>query len=508
MRGIIYAHAGQACLTRLIVSMYSLRRYWDGPATVFQEDKALPELRAICKDLNIDLVEYEPNKCNNYTKKCYVNLMAPYKATMFLDADTLVCGPLDEYFEWIERYGLVFTNFSNWTPDGNMMSKRIRSWENLYPQHVESALKYPVAINTGTYGFQKDHPFLEGWLNTCLEGDVAGVPLTDELTAQLLAQFFEHYVAPIEWGYSVKYGEEIEPLAKARVIHYHGRKHIGDNECQKLWKKTFYEAHEKYGLQGWGDKRVHKMLGNKAGGFKLPLEGAAAPGSSRKHPQSDKVTYVTAVDEKYLASLKANYPTWRLESIQDCKLIVFHDASVSPEDLDFLEKDVKLVSWDMPEDWSQRERMLSAFVLGAPHHVETEYWVKLDADVAVSRAEAMHTWEDDWLEHDVVAHKWTYTRPKGGTWEKHWLNMLDEWWKELTGDEPMFEPIEDPMSRFSHKRIASFYCFHRTSRSKELMDLCGDRLPIPSHDTVLWYVATRKGWKVGMPNIKRKGMIP
>ena len=185
MRGIIYAHAGTACLTRLIVSIYSLRKHWNGPVTIFQEGKAEPELKAICKVFGINVAEYAKTGYNNYVKKCDVNLKTPYDINMFLDADTLVTGKLEKYLDWVEEHGLVFTNFSNWVPTGRTMTARIRKWEKLYPEATETALNYPVALNTGTYGFKKDHPFLDGWLKTSIEGGKNGVPLTDELAAQL-----------------------------------------------------------------------------------------------------------------------------------------------------------------------------------------------------------------------------------------------------------------------------------------------------------------------------------
>jgi hypothetical protein len=108
----------------------------------------------------------------------------------------------------------------------------------------------------------------------------------------------------------------------------------------------------------------------------------------------------------------------------------------------------------------------------------------------------------------VVAHRWGYTKPKGGKWDKHWLNILDDWWKELTGEDPIFPVIEDSSKRYSHRRIASFYCFHDTAKTKELADMMGERMPIPSHDTILWYVAERKKWPVKRISMKRRGLKP
>jgi len=510
MRGVIYAHAGTACLTRLIVSLHSLRKHWDGPATVFQDGKAEPELKAICIDLKVDLVEYESIDCNKYTKKCHVNTLTKYDDNMLLDADTLVVSKLDPFFKWVEDHGLVFTNFCNWVPTGGTMSKRIRSWESLYPEAVETALNYPVALNTGIYGFKKDHPFLGGWLKTSVEGGKVGVPLTDELAAQLLAQFFPHYVAPPEWNYSVRYGEALQPVQEAKVIHLHGRKHVGDNACQRLWRNEFDEANRRWGLKWWGDKRVKKIMGGKAAKFKLPFEPTPEPESlpepEGKEATAAAVTFVTAVDAKYLPKLELYYPQWKLNAGFAGKPLIVYYHGIKEEQLQFLDN-ARLIPWDVPfETENHRERMLSAFVFGAARDVETPYWVKCDADLHFAAALETPFWEA-WIEkaYEVVGHRWGYTKVKGdpnytGT---HWLNTLDSWWTEKTGAEAVYPPIEG--ARHSHQRINSFLSMYSTEFTRKVAELCGDRLPVPSQDTVVWYVAERLDVSRYRNNMKKLG---
>ena len=517
MRGVIYAHAGTACLTRLIVSLHSLRKHWVGPTTVFQDGIAEPELKAICADLKVDLVEYKSIDCNKYTKKCHVNTLTKYDANMLLDADTIVVDKLDPFFKWVEDHGLVFTNFCNWKPTGGTMSKRIRSWTSLYPEAVETALNYPVALNTGVYGFQKDHPFLEGWLKTSIEGGKAGVPLTDELAAQLLAQFFPHYVAPPEWNYSVRYGEELQPLKEAKVIHLHGRKHVGDNACQKLWRKEFDEANKRWGLKWWGDKRVKKIMGGKAAEFKLPFDSAPVqepkpepspepePKPEVEQVAAAEVTFVTAVDEKYLPKLEQYYPQWKSNAGFAGQPLIVYYHGIKEEQLQFLEN-ARLIPWDVSFEANQRERMLSAFVLGAAKDVETPYWVKCDADLHFANPLETPFW-NPWVEngYQVVGHRWGYTKVKGdpkydGT---HWLNTLDAWWKEKTGEDGVYPPIEG--ARYSHPRINSFLSMYATEFTRKVAELCGDRLPVPSQDTVVWYVAERLDVARHRDNMKKLG---
>jgi hypothetical protein len=726
MRGVIYAHAGKACLARLIVSLHSLRKHWNGPVTVFQEDTAEPELNAVCKELDVTITEYEGKGYNNYTKKCHANLLTEYDVNMYLDADTLVVGPLDEFFELVEKHDLVFVNFSNWTPKGNIIGGRIRRWEKLYPEATATALNYPVALNTGSYGFKKNHPFLEGWLNTSAEGGKEGIPLTDELAAQLLVQFFPHYVASIEWGYSVRFGESLMPIEKARIIHYHGRKHSGNNACQKLWRQEFEEIYKKWGMKAWDDRKVRKLLRKRDTTFKLTesadqekeekakaesvdqekeekaetvwvdvlttvvpracvtegvgsfskgceragvklrwivhmdkipelmpkyeetkaqieamkdefddfvymesdgigqgralyklftasehnvmlweddkslskpfsmkdvldkkvdyltfqrrrvgpggtsnsywarkvvecvlareqdykeedciemfLKGAckhkkfslgcipaiaedvgvkalADMGLERRrgnrrrghgaskyvHTEASDITFVTAVNQAYLKKLKKNFKQWANSFyISNYPFLVFYHGVEEKELEDIW--GATLIPWDVSfETDNERERMLTAFVLGAPDHVQTSHWIKIDADTNVTRGFASKPFWPAWKEYDIVGNKWGYTKVKGdpGYDGRHWLNTLDDWWisKVDPKAEPMYPEIEGRLHK--HGRISSFVSCYSLEFSKKLKELCGDRMPIPSQDTLAWYVAERLDVKRKRERIRR-----
>lgn len=234
-------------------------------------------------------------------------------------------------------------------------------------------------------------------------------------------------------------------------------------------------------------------------------------GTSVEYGKADaRVTFVTAVDKKYLEKLKRNYGSWRsMLNMDSYPLIVFYSEVTEDEVRRVVSSEkATFIQWGVEAD-SQREKMLSAFVFGAAEHVKTPFWAKLDADVHAGKQEGrcLTLLEDDWYEQDVVGHRWGFTRPKGGHWPKHWLNTLDEWWESRTGEKPLFPQLE-PGARFSHKRISSFLCFHRTEKVKELAEMCGGKLPVPSHDTVLWYVAHRLGWKMKRANMKAKGLKP
>jgi hypothetical protein len=137
--------------------------------------------------------------------------------------------------------------------------------------------------------------------------------------------------------------------------------------------------------------------------------------------------------------------------------------------------------------------------------------VKIDADITMqSKGDVryLNFWQD-WFDRFVlVGHRWGFTRVKGQeNPTRHWLNILDDWWLDLKGEDPIF-PADLPVNgRHGHRRINSFVSFHNTQFVRDAVSLLGDckRLPVPSHDTFLWYVAHRSGLGVGYANVKKLG---
>jgi hypothetical protein len=135
-----------------------------------------------------------------------------------------------------------------------------------------------------------------------------------------------------------------------------------------------------------------------------------------------------------------------------------------------------------------RELMLSSFVFGAAAYVETDYWVKIDGDTYFT--DDRDVFLDRHFDYDVAGHKWRYTKPG------KWIAELDDWadTNDLDGDDYLPEESRREAinsRRYGHKRIASWICMHKTDFSIEAASYAGDRLPVPSHDTFMWYMAER-----------------
>jgi len=204
-------------------------------------------------------------------------------------------------------------------------------------------------------------------------------------------------------------------------------------------------------------------------------------------------TLVTACTPKYIKRLRWGLPSWKIKpQFKDRKMILFHHGFKSLRNLKFVKSyfDVKFIYWDMPEYENIRELMLSSFILGAAKYVDTEYFVKIDCDAYFTNSVDVFTEKD--FNYDVVGHKWNYTKPG------HWINDLDNYY--LNEDTGRYG------HRYYHRRLASFGCLHKTEFIQMLAKKFGDRLPVPSHDTVAWYFADKmpdRSW--GTKSIKRLG---
>jgi hypothetical protein len=219
----------------------------------------------------------------------------------------------------------------------------------------------------------------------------------------------------------------------------------------------------------------------------------------------DEVTIVTACDPKYVEHLKATLPNWiKHKHLDNFPMIVYINGFKRPrrnKDLEFLRRmpNVKLIEWDMPEAESQREKMLTAFVIGAARDVKTPYWVKIDADAFATDDSPLLT--PEMKKYVICGHKWGYS------FAKH-IAPLIEWANKQAAfkntPQDIFDASKVDGRRYSHQRVASYVQFHKSDFVRMAAAIAGNRLPVPSHDTYLWYVANRLGLPILRHNFKRK----
>ncbi len=153
--------------------------------------------------------------------------------------------------------------------------------------------------------------------------------------------------------------------------------------------------------------------------------------------------------------------------------------------------ETKVVMWPRQIGGTQRGRMLSAFTWGVAEFCETPWHLKLDTDTVAM--EDVSPWPNpEWFEGSPVfiGRKWGYTKPR------QMFRDLIAWAKT----QPVFDDAPEApgdfhatKDRVGHPRIISHSMFGSTEFAKEVAALDDAPGPIPSHDTLWWYVAHRLG---------------
>lgn len=227
------------------------------------------------------------------------------------------------------------------------------------------------------------------------------------------------------------------------------------------------------------------------------------------------ITLVIGIDGKTLPQLLRTHLTWKLvrPELWEWPWIVFYDpAHISSGEVFHLRNllhvpDISFVPWDKSHYHSQREKMVTGHVYVPAEHCRTKWFCKIDTDtMALDNSESWP--QPDWFESEnvMVASNWGYTRAKGGG---PLNDDLDRWCEvlEAFGDKCFNTPrvgLADKISSRDHpkgpkmkmQRLASWICFQKLSWVQEMAALfslqCGSyTLPVPSHDTSLWYAALR-----------------
>lgn len=532
--GVIYYNRGFKCVVRLIVSLFSLRKHYKGPITIFMEGDGLAQLAEdMRKTFSADVI-YDANpNTTTYVRAVEVCMKAPYDINAWIDADTLILGEISEVFEGAKDHDIAIAHFAGWDSFGNQISKRIKKYEGLVPQeYIEKALAYGPAINCGVYSFPKNSRMLPEWLSVAKKGEKTGMFIPDEVACQVLLPQYKTKILPLKYNVSVRHDPGTKDI---RIIHYHGRKHCKEYPLCELWIKEFIETLKTdiCHIRSWleekgygGDRRLKSFMNGKYGRKRFVKEiksiietdvknqveqvsylkyiGPALPASADRNAEIDpkEVTFVTAADEKYIKCLELTFPTWKEKKKVGTKypLVVFING-MEPTDsrLDFLKGkglNVTLIPWDMKNVETQRERMLSTFVLGTAKHITTPYWVKLDADSYATDSSPLI--QNFMKEYAFVGHRWGYS------WDKHILE-LDKWSsthksRKIRRAKPMYDPSCKSGRRYYHKgkRTISYIQFQSTEFTRLCSELAGgERLPVPSHDTYLYYVANQLNipWK-------------
>jgi hypothetical protein len=268
MRGVLYFLAGSKHCAHAIVSVASLRKFYDGPV-VFATEADGPGRQCaewIARDdaLNIpggpivimpDARLGAGGHGKSYFSKTFLPKVSPLDATLFLDADTLVVDELDELWPEEGSPEVTLTQFVDWVSTGGKMSQRIKPWgesskESGYvpdAQQVERVyvqLRKPwPAINTGVMAWtQAARAFTDEWHRVTAMRDVF---IVDETACQIIFPEYPHRVLDDRFNASTVFapaGQTVEGRQNVRIWHGHGGKFWKRPTGWKIYRDHLFEA--------------------------------------------------------------------------------------------------------------------------------------------------------------------------------------------------------------------------------------------------------------------------
>jgi hypothetical protein len=254
--GFVFFNFGGRCIARLLVALYTLRKFYSGRVVVF-----LAKGDPFCEAAEADIAEYadvvwfDLEKLATRNLKCVIKPalfeMSPFDHTIMLDGDLLFQANPWELMDPLVEKGFLVTKFSTWHTDGRKMAARMNKFDKnplVTPEQIEvfrGVMPNPkvAAINIGVMGWSKRCPeVMARWKELTLS--IAGVHMADEHAAQITYPFYPTALMGPEWNESCVFPSR-PGFAHAKVLHYHGGKHSApERASSRLWLQALQRLWE------------------------------------------------------------------------------------------------------------------------------------------------------------------------------------------------------------------------------------------------------------------------
>ncbi len=275
-RGCLFFNFGDAYALRLLVSVFSLRRVYDGPITAVltRDSRVSARLRDQLEQLNCNVVFLD--RISKSLDRHLLFRESPYTTTLVFDSDLLFFEPIDELWDPLEREGVLVTRFFP-APYGVDGSSSRPGWANrvallkgvrelvdadTYTEAVRRLLEERIDVNVGVMGISvpKGEAFLSDWSERMEWGRSARITLLDEMLVVALISKHRHFLAEEKWNCPADEFFRRTNLAEAHTIHYfadgirvHGIR-LGRNPATwagKKWYETYRQASRRLNLGAW-----------------------------------------------------------------------------------------------------------------------------------------------------------------------------------------------------------------------------------------------------------------
>ena len=274
---IRYLMSGPAHLPYLVVSLRTLRAYYQDRVVVYAYPESFEYVKRISMDdrLRIEAVLWEPVYKGKNGQ--FINKIAMMKSadchSMYLDADTIVNGDLHPNFKYAEYYGFVGTQFCDWQSNVGTIKGRVSRLLNrqgIDQDAVKKALGSPYpSINGGVFFAKPDCKVLQTWWDW--SNAVKDIFICDETA--LHAVMTHYWNVDLEFrmirggamNCSPKYQPSYLPDEEVLIWHGHGDSFVRKNKSQKgvdLWLPWFNHClNFNFGyMQEWVDRVKDRYL--------------------------------------------------------------------------------------------------------------------------------------------------------------------------------------------------------------------------------------------------------
>jgi len=205
-RGVVYVASGPRYVDEAVRSAASLKRAMpDLPALLFTDQ---PDPGATV----FDRIEPPAGARRSYIDTILPLLASPFERTLFLDSDTLVCGPLGDLFQVLDRFDLAVSH---------------DSWRG--PDPLGVCPDAFAELNTGVLLYRRT-PAMERLIRRwhdryeAIVAAAGGAPAPNDqraFRAELYASGVPFYVLPVEYNFTAWCPAAAG--AEARVVILHGR---------------------------------------------------------------------------------------------------------------------------------------------------------------------------------------------------------------------------------------------------------------------------------------------
>jgi hypothetical protein len=270
--GVIYLLTDMQLAARLVVSLYSLRRWYSGPITVFT---TRPESHAIASRCVSDRrLQVHHERCDerpgrgsyhsSYLTKTVFLEASPYRLSVFLDADTVVNGDISELFLEARSVNLVATAFCGMKTTAKPTSDLLQCWRALQDDAKMRSYKLKTrldqllfkqfpAINSGVFAFRHVPRILRRW--DALTLAARNLPHPDEIALQLMLFETDHKILGYQYNC---HPNSWHGAFAPKIWHFAGCSHLDKGRCEHIWLPLYKECQRLQiaGIPEWSKVRA------------------------------------------------------------------------------------------------------------------------------------------------------------------------------------------------------------------------------------------------------------